>query len=254
MIGSIAAILLPCLVSGYALSKMKVVLRYLPETIGGNTYFRILLIGFLWVSFWLGLAVLDGWIFLNEGHFGTFWQKWLAVAGGGSSLDIYWKILPIGFLATALAVAMHWLEGLAFSIAFRCSVSYANNFYLRVLENSSRDMEAFLGEAMGKSRLIMFTLKNGKTYIGWVISMKLLKDIPEWLHILPVMSDYRSQESMEPITTYYLDPDASYSEERLSCLKMALPVKAVFSLRLFDLDLHKEIQARKGRRASTAGD
>ena len=117
MLGGLASILLPCIASGYALSSMKVVLHYMPETIGRNTYFRILLVGFAWVSLWLGVAAFVDWRFLGNSYPGELWERWLAFFGdgqeGGSQI-IHWKVLLTGILATLLTVALHGLESLVF--------------------------------------------------------------------------------------------------------------------------------------------
>ena len=250
MLGGLASILLPCIASGYALSSMKAVLHYMPETIGRNTYFRILLVGFAWVSLWLGVAAFVDWRFLGNSYPGELWERWLAFFGdgqeGGSQI-IHWKVLLTGILATLLAVVLHGLESLVFLIISRRNGAFAHRFLTTILERHARHMDAFLWEALGSSRLAVISLSNDKIYIGWVASMELTKTAPEWVHIVAVMSGYRCRDTREPvITTSYpdsepFDPAASISPSEMLNMKMALPAREISSMQPFGM-YRQEIQ------------
>ena len=185
MMHGITAVLLPCIVSGYALVGAHLIQVRLSDSPGSNLYFRVLLSGF----FWLGLCAVA--VFLVTGgersweRFVPFFNK--IFYGEYSYL--------FGYGASAAAIFLRWMDSMVFGLlTTKLPVRYFDGFIELFLQKRGKNMEIFLAKAVRDSLLVLFVLKNDKAYIALVNSVTMLKDTPEWLNLYPLASGHISKE------------------------------------------------------------
>ena len=265
----LAAVLLPCLVSGYMLHNSKWAMLFLPERLGANTYFRILLVGWLWWLTWLviGLGLGADWLFLAN-----WWAEFVgAKLSSADGLHRYWYeylLLQQALLATVSAIiARGVLDGL-FRLRHRESLV---DFHIKVLQSKQRRMEAFILASMQKSDLVMMTMGSGKVYIGFANIVMNAKGPTEWVELIPLASGYRKKTNRKmKITNNYVKnlkfdgkDEHEYVAlalgqhqpmEELNRLKMLLPVNSIVSVQGFHDDVYEQVSAQhKARKKHKKG-
>jgi hypothetical protein len=97
------------------------------------------------------------------------------------------------------------------------------------------------------AEMIQLTLKNDKSYVGWVLSLPIPTH-SNYIKILPVISGYRTKLKKKLIfTTQYLDVYASYIENgdvfdirELTCL--VVKIDDIVSANPFDIEMHERFK------------
>lgn len=122
-------------------------------------------------------------------------------------------------------------------------------FYLweRTLLKSAikhNDFEKLILRAAEESLLILFTLNNGKVYVGWAVRAPNPAEKRTAVRILPMLSGYRnpSNHKISFTTDYYeilqkaTNENLCFEHLRLEDLEVVLSSDQIISSRLFDLE------------------
>ena len=127
-------------------------------------------------------------------------------------------------------------------------LSHLSNFFIsdtRALSWSIKlignELEQLINGAFLKAALVSFTMKNGKVYVGWPISLPR-PSRGSYLSVLPLFSGYRNDEHDVIFTTEYWDIYQQRQEEGESDMYkgflLVLSTNEVVSASLFDLDIY----------------
>jgi hypothetical protein len=109
------------------------------------------------------------------------------------------------------------------------------------------ETEKLLLQAMESGALVSVTMENRKVYIGWPAYSPDLRHEASQFRILPAVSGYREEGSLElRLTTQYLDIYERIRQGQMSHLKaddfeVALPLEKVVSANLFSLDIDQDV-------------
>lgn len=112
-----------------------------------------------------------------------------------------------------------------------------------VIERYGGEIERLLFRAMNDNSLVLVTLESRKVYIGWPIFSPGLRRETKEFRILPAVSGYRDEKTLElRLTTQYLDAYDQVRKEKIPGMEAAdfetvLPLKDVVSANLFELGL-----------------
>ena len=104
-------------------------------------------------------------------------------------------------------------------------------------------IEWLLAEAMEAGSLIELSMRNGKTYIGYVADKGENTEIDVDVGLVPVLSGYRDNETHELIiaTNYSAvvkqcgEPSGPFAHVSPEQLKVLIPIREIVSARHFDL-------------------
>lgn len=84
----------------------------------------------------------------------------------------------------------------------------------RVILRRQDSLELLLRTAMGEGKLVSLSVKNGKVYVGYVISTINPAFPMETLSLIPMMSGYRDEDTKKLVlTTQYTDAFAQIEQE-----------------------------------------
>ena len=233
-------VLLPIIVSGYLLYNTIFLRALLPNTYRSNGYFRILLLGFLWVL--LCDAVLS--------HISRD-SSVIKVMDGWNSL-VFGQDVPLleSGLLVLLAIFIRIAADQILEFMSR-SESVRHKIYMRILLN--KDMDLMYYEAARHVSLLLITANNNKVYLGWVAKMGIPKDDRQWLHVFPSRSGYRDERKGLIFTTDYMPAQQYYSEllskikdkdllasEGISRPMVLIAVKDIVAIQTFSNDIYEE--------------
>lgn len=189
--------------------------------------------------------------------------------------DIWHKIIPLensGRAALAFLISVSIWKFLNIFFDYELEVQ-------RVILDKRDPLEIMLRRALGEKKLVLFTVKNGKIYIGRIISNFNPAFPLEHITILPCMSGFRDTSTKKiNITNYYTDIyeatkqaiiERSAGEEReisnsliQSAIKkelsskgfeIVIPRSEIQSASYFDEESYKEYLAPKYSSAARAG-
>jgi len=136
----------------------------------------------------------------------------------------------------------------------------------RVIQRKQDSLELLLRVAMGERKLVLITVKNGKIYVGYIISNLNPAYPMESLGMLPMMSGYRrTTEKTACFTTLYtmaydkieeeIRTKIKHSEvaqedveeliqdaidEELCDFKIVIPITEIQSASIFKLDIYEK--------------
>ena len=103
------------------------------------------------------------------------------------------------------------------------------------------ELEQLINGAFLKASLVSFTMKNGKVYVGWPVSLPR-PSRGSYLSVLPLFSGYRNDEHDVIFTTEYWDIYHQRREEGEDDMYrgflLVLSTEEVVSASLFDLDIY----------------
>jgi hypothetical protein len=113
----------------------------------------------------------------------------------------------------------------------------------RAVENHGDDLEILLKDCLIKGLLLQITLKNNKSYIGYVESIKPPNE-EKFIKIVPLISGYRKSENKKlKLTTDYFDAFDLYknSPEKYNNFSMEIIINKaeVLSANVFDLEIYE---------------
>lgn len=190
---------------------------------GHHLVFRSILVG-------LGLYVA-GWIIAGE--LGT--PGFLEAAEGDERGEF-------GFGSPAL-----WTLVLAAILVPLSNVVYRRE---RAETRAARESGDFLVRLVDRAsragRTVELTLRDGKTYIGYVTESRIRKHGAEGgaLVLVPVLSGYRTPDTHELVLTSGYAPLLSSNPRYWDELEIAIPRSEVCRARLFDIQLYEEGEFR----------
>ena len=117
----------------------------------------------------------------------------------------------------------------------------------RAIRNYGTETEKLLLKAMETGALVLVTLENRKVYIGWPAYSPDLRHESNQFRILPAVSGYREENSLElHPTTQYLDiyeriRQGQVTDLQANDFEVVLPLDKVISANLFSLDLDQDV-------------
>jgi hypothetical protein len=171
------------------------------------------------------LLYSDPWLCLVRG-------AWDALAG-----PLHNRALPTFVGAFLWAPVLAWI---------------VNEFYDRdeasdyVIMQYGGDTEKLLSNNLANVELIYVTLENRQVYIGWPTYTPGLRRDTEDFRILPVLSGFRDEQTLEvDYTTYYPDvldrvDNGEIGGVQADDLEVVIPLNRVISLGPFSLDIPQE--------------
>jgi hypothetical protein len=107
----------------------------------------------------------------------------------------------------------------------------------RVIGEKDDPLEVMLRMALGRGRLVMFSVKNGKVYVGLVVSLQDPSRTMQFIKIVPLMSGYRDKDTkVVQFTTFY--PQTDEMGRPLRAFEVVLPASELQSVNLFDETVH----------------
>lgn len=199
------------LACGYLLHEKLSLRKWLREYPGHVLYFRVLVIGLVWVAL-------------------------CGAVRSGLGLAEVWRAADLG-VALLLRFALTKVQDVIFSRSPQAELQ----FYRRGFMASEMHFESHILRAIEHNLHIMITMESGKVYIGLVKSVRRRSDA-RWMTMIPVLSGYRDERLMPHITTDYSDAlDRALSQGRDTELNLdiTLPVEKTASLQFFDADFYR---------------
>ena len=203
------------LACGYILHETGFRRWHFREYAGHILYFRVLVVGLVWLPLCgLFLAVLSE-IFRPEAF-------------------VMWTTAPFrSFLSMIfpLALALSLLGGVQ-CISSRIKPDQQNKMHLDMLEKSEMLFETHIMQAMITDTPVMVTMDGGKVYIGSVIAVR---KNAKWLSLIPMRSGYRDEKSKLVLETDYLPLHEKAAKDHPELkFDVTLPVDKIASLQFFD--------------------
>ena len=214
----ILSLILPLVVSGYALYGIMAISRFWAEPVASRRYFRILLCGYLW-------------IFLISPMFMPYLNAFITTP---ESMDVE------NLVKTVLAIGVRMLlDGIYRLLRFiECVDKDYHQGWLR-----NKLMERNLYNYSKSLELVIVNLKNDKVYIGFILDF----DLPEvnWISIAPIMSGYRDEKKRLQLTTDYhqgienmIENLGNESDESIVDVSMLISSKEIVALQNYNPHLY----------------
>ena len=113
----------------------------------------------------------------------------------------------------------------------------ALSWSIRLIGN---ELEQLINGAFLEASLVSFTMKNGKVYVGWPVSLPR-PSRGSYLSVLPLFSGYRNDEHDVIFTTEYWDiyqQRRDGESDRYKGFLLVLSTEEIVSASLFDLDIY----------------
>lgn len=157
---------------------------------------------------------------------------WDTLAG---PLDV--PALPTFFGAFLWAPVFAWIVNLLYD---------ADKASDRIIREYGGDTEKVLSKYLANVELVYVTLDNRQVYVGWPTFTPGLRRETEDVRILPVLSGYRDEKTLEvDYTTFYADVVDRVEEGQVegvdvSDLVVVIPLSRVVSLGPFSLNIPRE--------------
>ena len=194
------------LACGYLLHETPVWRRQFREYTGHVLYFRVAVIGLLWLS-------LCDWLLP------FFVEK-----------SIFSAAVPL-FSAFLFLLATAGLQNLI----FRLRPEKRIKLLLRSFAKEEKLFERHIMQALATNTQVMVTMDSGKVYAGLVVAARL-QSSEKWLTLFPTISGYRNEKSKQ----VFLETDYSLLREEAAKnhpdlkFDVTLPVDKIASLQFFD--------------------
>ena len=158
-------------------------------------------------------------------------------------LCVAWKkFMPFGYSPTTMLTIILGLIYPPISNQF-CTKEEAA---LIAAKEAGSLIEPLLDKAVERGMTVEISLKNRKSYIGYVIQNDVIGAIRADIAVVPIWSGYRQQDTNElEITTDYSSVVFGYiNRDRLEDFKIILPLSEVVSARLFDPAVYDLFQSQ----------
>lgn len=134
------------------------------------------------------------------------------------------------------------------SLLFGLILPHLSNIFIdntRALSRSIRlignELEQMINGAFLDAALVSFTMKSGKVYVGWPVSLPR-PSRGSYLSVLPLISGYRNEEQDIVFTTEYWDiyhkRQAAGEDDMYRGFLLVLSIEEITSASLFDLDVY----------------
>jgi hypothetical protein len=170
----------------------------------------------------------------------TFRDCWLA------AISDVWKFAVGPVHHPALATffgAFVWAPILAWGVNRIYPYDRASD---RAIEKYGGDTERLLSRYITNTELVSITLDNRKVYIGWPTYTPSLRRETEDFRLLPVLSGYRGEKTLElRYTTYYADILDQVEEGEVQSidtrdLEVVIPLEEITSLGPYSLNIPQD--------------
>jgi hypothetical protein len=137
----------------------------------------------------------------------------------------------------------------SFIIAYISVISYnkvnsdTRKFIFKAIKKIGNEFELITADAFKEDFLLLFTLNNGKIYIGWVKELPI-PSVSKYLRIIPAISGYRNEMKEVKLTTHYLNVYANLIRNgNIKSVKdvnfdIVLDIDAIISVSYFDPSLY----------------
>ena len=115
----------------------------------------------------------------------------------------------------------------------------------RAIRKVGNELELLLLSSVKEKRLLQFTLKNNKTYVGWVKELSAPRT-NNFIRIIPAISGYRNDKMNVEYNTHYLAVYSEYIKEGetldIKNLKTDLIIfsENIVSVSYFDLEMYNK--------------
>ena len=134
------------------------------------------------------------------------------------------------------------------SLLFGITLPHLSNLFInktRALSRSIKlignELEQLINGAFINASLVSFTMKSGKVYVGWPVSLPRPTQ-GAYLSVLPLFSGYRNDEQDVTFTTEYWDiyqtRQAAGENDMYRGFLLVLTIDDIVSASLFDLDVY----------------
>lgn len=164
-------------------------------------------------------------------------------------LGEFWKsFAPSNYSGTASLSAL-----LGFALPYVSNWFYTKEKAIRRAEKESGHLtELLIREINERGELAEISLKNRKTYIGFILESGMTGHEESDIAVLPVNSGYRKEDTLElKITTDYLPLVLDFLETQLveeelreEDFRVVIPISEIVSVRIFDPDLYELFQTK----------
>ena len=238
MMHSLTAVLLPCIVSGYAFVSANLVQLHLHDKPGANDYFRILLTGFLW----FGICIVAAFLLSEDEHSLAGFTSFFADSLMGSSAYLF------GYGSTFVAITIRLFLDWSYHVLRNDEETYLESFLRPFLHGRGKNMEIFLAEAVSESHLVEFVMKNDHVYVAWISFVGTLKDSPEWLNLYLVASGHVDRESRAATIAKPLLAETAMTD-RQARTKVCVAVREIVSMQFLDPKLLQSGGEAEGKAA-----
>ena len=220
----ILSLILPIVISGYALYGTRVVSRLWAEPTENQRYFRMLLCGYLW-------------ILLISPMFMPYLNDFIAdLKNNFSDVNNLERMDMENLVKTVLAIGLRMLLDVIYKL-LRVAKCIDKDYHQGWLRNKL--LERNLYNYSKSLELVIVNLKNDKVYIGFIFHF----DLPEvnWIGIVPLRSGYRDKKKRLQLTTDYYQGIKNMiknldkkSDESIVDVYMLIPSKEIVALQNYN--------------------
>lgn len=221
-----------------------------------------LLGGFLFFStahlFWFGAQRLEGYKLLFQS----------AVAGVILSFFARIIVLAIAYTAIGPWVEARWSAFSPFPFSATSALSMVLGPIAAMILNvfidtdEAKDIEVrrngnplirLLYSAAKEGFLVSITMDNRKWYVGWILESPSLLPAERYFRLLPYMSGYRDQSTLETFRTVFYEDVLNSPEIDKGELVLTLPIDSVKIAGRFNENAYNEYFAESGQDEATDG-
>lgn len=119
---------------------------------------------------------------------------------------------------------------------------------IKAIKSIGNEFELLLNSSFTENKLLLFTLDNGKIYIGWVKELPI-PAVSKYVRIIPIISGYRDEQKNVVFTTHYLSVYGEYIREgKVKSIEeldtdLILNSESMVSVSFFDVDMYAVFNA-----------
>ena len=109
-------------------------------------------------------------------------------------------------------------------------------------------IECLLQDCMERDKLAELSLRNGKSYVGFIQNSGVASFGDSDIAVVPLASGYRDSESkIMTLTTFYADilNESDRFELQMNDFRVVFPMQEVVSVRLFDPKVYQKVFAQR---------
>jgi hypothetical protein len=176
----------------------------------------------------------------------------LAIAhiGTGAWLEARWFVFsPFPFSATS---ALSMVLGPIAALILNVFIDRERASGIEVLRNGN-PLIRLLYRAAKERFLVSITMDNRKWYVGWILESPSLLPAERYFRLLPYMSGYRDQATLETFRTVFYEDVLNSPEIDKDELVLTLPIDSVKIAGRFNENVYDEYFAESGQDEATAG-
>lgn len=171
----------------------------------------------------------------------SFWARLIvlgiALVPRGQALERYWSAFsPFAFSATsALAMMLGPLAALILNLFIGTDRAKE----IEVRRNANALVRLFY-EAANENFMVSVTMDSRKWYVGWIVETPSLYPQEQYFRLLPYMSGYRDNSTLETFRTVFYEDVLNTPEFDKGELVLTLPLAAVKIAGRFNVNVYNE--------------